>query len=266
MIVRQLLHTEPVVAASYFVGCGGKQLAVVVDPVDEPRVYLDIAARTATRIRYVIDTHVHADHQSTGRTLADEAGAEYVLHADVDARFPFRGVRDGDRLEIGNVVAEVWHVPGHTPEHIALVVSDGTRAPEPWLVFTGHTLMVGDMGSTELASSAEDGARSLFESAERLRGLADYVQVMPGAFAGSVCGRGLSATPVSTIGFERRFNRAFAITDRAAFIESIVSEIPPRPAGAAGHRRANLGLEVEDASPDAVSEALASGETGPSLR
>jgi glyoxylase-like metal-dependent hydrolase (beta-lactamase superfamily II) len=266
MIIRQLLHTEPVVAASYFVGCGGKQVALVVDPVDEPRVYLDIAARTATRIRYVVDTHVHADHRSTGRALAAEAGAEYVLHADVDAQFPFRRVRDGDRLEIGNVVAEVWHVPGHTPEHIALVVSDRTRAAEPWLVFTGHTLMVGDMGRTELASSADDGARSLFESAERLRGLADYVQVLPGAFAGSVCGRGLSASPVSTIGFERRFNRAFAVTDQAAFIEHMVREIPPRPPGASENRRANLGFEVEDAVPNAVSESLTSGEAGASLR
>ena len=267
MIIRQLLHTEPVVAASYFVGCGGKQVALVVDPVDEPRVYLDIAARPLTRIRYVVDTHVHADHRSTGRALAAAAGAEYVLHADVDARFPFRGVRDGDRLEIGNVVAEVWHVPGHTPEHIALVVSDRTRAAEPWLVFTGHTLMVGDMGRTELASSAEDGARALFESAERIRGLADYVQVMPGAFAGSVCGRGLSATPISTIGFERRFNRAFAVTDRAAFIEHMLREIPPRPPGALANRRANLGLEVEDASPDAVSESLAPGDgREPSVR
>ena len=266
MILRQLLHTEPVVASSYFVGCAGKQVAVVVDPVDEPRIYLDIAAQTNTRIRYVIDTHLHADHRSTGRTLADEAGAEYVLHADVDARFQFRGVRDGDRLEIGNVVAEVWHVPGHTPEHIVLVVSDRTRAAEPWLVFTGHTLMVGDMGRTELASSAEDGARSLFESAERLRGLADYVQVMPGAFSGSVCGRGLSATPISTIGFERRFNRAFAVTDRATFIEHMLGEIPPRPPGASENRRANLGLEVEDATPDAVSESLAPGKAGASRR
>ena len=266
MIIRQFLHTEPVVAASYFVGCGGKQLAVVVDSVDEPRVYLDIAARTNTRIRYVVDTHVHADHRSTGRMLADEAGAEYVLHADVDARFPFRGVRDGDRLEIGNVVAEAWHVPGHTPEHLALVVTDRTRSAEPWLVFTGHTLMVGDMGRTELASSAEDGARALFESAERLRGLADYVQVMPGAFAGSVCGRGLSATPVSTIGFERRFNRAFTIMDRAPFIEYMLREIPPRPSGASENRRANLGLAVQDAWPGAVSESRAPGETGASLR
>ena len=135
MIVRQLLHADPVVAASYFVACGGKQAAIVIDPVADPRAYLDIAAKTSTRIQYVIDTHVHADHVSTGRALAMVAGARYVLHADVDAGFAFHGVRDGDRLEIGNVLVDVWHVPRHTPEHIALVVTDRTRA-----IMIAHTL------------------------------------------------------------------------------------------------------------------------------
>ena len=244
MIVRQMLHSNPVVAASYFVACGGKQAAIVIDPIDDPRRYLDIAAETNTRIQHVIDTHVHADHVSTGYALAIEAGARYVLHADVDARFPFHGARDGDRIEIGNVLVDVWHVPGHTPEHIALVVTDRTRAAEPWLVFSGHTLMVGDMDRTELTSSAEEGATSLFESAERLRALPDYVQVMPGALAGSVCGRGLSATPFSTIGFERRFNRAFSIPDRAAFVDFMLREIPPRPPRAVENRLANLGIDA----------------------
>jgi hypothetical protein len=104
--------------------------------------------------------------------------------------------------------------------------------------------MVGDMGRTELASSAEEGATSLFESAERLRALPDYVQVMPGALAGSVCGRGLSATPFSTIGFERRFNRAFSIPDRAAFVDFMLREIPPRPPRAVENRLANLGIDA----------------------
>ena len=249
MIVRQLLHTDPAVAASYFVGCAGKRKAMVIDPVADAEPYLRIAAETNTPIRYVVDTHVHADHRSTGRELAAAAGAEYVLHASVDARFPFLRVHDGDRLEIGNVVADVWHVPGHTPEHLALVVTDRSRASEPWLVFTGHTLMVGDMGRTELASSAEEGARSLFESAERLRGLADHVQVMPGAFSGSVCGRGLSATPFSTIGFERRFNRAFAIGDRDEFVAYMLREIPARPPDAGGNRLANLGIALVEGGP-----------------
>lgn len=242
MILRQFLHTDPTVAVSYLFGCGGKQAGAVVDPVEPAEFYLRAAEQTGLRIQYVIDTHLHADHISTGRALAAAAGASYVVHHESRAAFPFHGVRDGDRLELGNVVAEVWHTPGHTPEHIALVVTDRTRGGDPWLVFTGHTLMVGDMGRTELASSAVEGAHALFESAERLRGLADYVQVLPGAFAGSVCGRGLSATPISTVGFERRFNRAFAIEDRDAFVDYMMRDVPPRPPSAEANRAANLGL------------------------
>jgi hypothetical protein len=115
------------------------------------------------------------------------------------------------------------------------------RTAEPWFVVTGHTLMIGDMGRTELASSAEEGARALFESAERLRLLPDHIEVFPGAFAGSVCGRGLSGKAHSTIGFERRFNRAFALTDRAAFVDLMLRDIPPAPPRAMETRVANLG-------------------------
>ena len=153
-------------------------------------------------------------------------------------------------MELGNVAIDVMHVPGHTPEHIALVVTDRTRAPEPWLVLTGHTLMVGDMGRTELATSAEDGARALFESARRLEALPDHVQVLPGAFSGSVCGRGLSGTPLSTIGFERRYNRAFAIDDREAFVALMLRDVPPPPPDAERIRRVNAG-----AAPDAAALA-----------
>jgi glyoxylase-like metal-dependent hydrolase (beta-lactamase superfamily II) len=244
MILRQFLHTDPVVAASYLLGCGGKATGAVVDPVDDPAVYLRAAQETGLRIRYVVDTHVHADHHSTGRALAEAAGAAYVLHASAAARYAFEGVRDGDRLELGNVVAEVWHVPGHTPEHLALVVTDRTRAAEPWLVVTGHTLMVGDMGRTELATSAEAGARTLFESAGRLRTLPDHVLVLPGAFSGSVCGRGLSGVPVSTVGFERSHNRAFGIADGEAFVAHMLRDIPAPPPNAAAIRAANLGVEL----------------------
>src|SRR5262245_27637098 len=128
-----MLTTDPVVAVSYFVGCAGRQVGAVIDPVADPALYARLAADMNTKIRYVVDTHVHADHRSTGRALAEAVDAEYVLHADVEAGFAFHGVRHGNRLDIGNVVAEVWHVPGHTPEHIALVITDRTRAPEPWL-------------------------------------------------------------------------------------------------------------------------------------
>jgi hydroxyacylglutathione hydrolase len=244
MILRQYLHTDPVIAVSYLFGCAGHGAGAVVDPVGESGRYLEAADAAGLRLRYVIDTHVHADHLSAGPGLAAAAGAEYILHASAGSRFPFRAVEEGDVLPLGNVDARVLHVPGHTPEHLALVVTDRTRGPDPWFVLTGHTLMVGDMGRTELASSVEAGARALFRSAERLRGLPDYLEVLPGAFAGSVCGRGLSGKPTSTIGFERRFNRAFSLTDEESFVRLMCQEIPPRPERAREIRAANLGLPV----------------------
>ena len=242
MILRQFLHTDPVVAASYLLGCGGRGAAAVVDPVGDPSSYLRAARETGMTTRFVLDTHVHADHLSSGRELARAAGAEYVLHGQTGAAYEYRGVREGERLQLGNVAMDVLHVPGHTPEHMALAVTDGTRADEPWLVLTGHTLMVGDMGRTELATTAEEGARALFDSAQRLRALADEVAILPGAFSGSVCGRGLSGNPVSTIGFERRHNKAFGILDRDAFVAYMLRDTPPRPRDAARVRAENLGL------------------------
>lgn len=242
MILRQYLHTDPVIAASYLFGCGGKAVGAVVDPAEDIEPYLRESEALGLPIRYVVDTHVHADHVSGGRRLAEAAGAEYVLFAGAEARYSFRGVVHDEVLDLGNVSVRVVHTPGHTPEHISLVVTDRTRSDVPWFVITGHTLMVGDMGRTELASSARDGARALFRSAERLRGLPDYVEVLPGAFSGSVCGRGLSGKVVSTIGFERRFNRTFGLTDEGAFVRLMLEDIPPRPARAAETRRQNLGL------------------------
>jgi len=241
MILRQFLHTQPVVAVSYLVGCGGKRAGVVVDPVDPPEHYLQVAAGLGMDIRFVVDTHVHADHLSTGPALAAAAGAPYLLHESVRGEIDFERVQDGDRVEAGNVLVEALHLPGHTPEHIGLLVTDRTRGPEPWLLFTGHTLLVGDMGRTELATSAEDGARALFRSAQRLKALPDHLTILPGAFSGSVCGRGLSGNPVSTLGFERRFNRTFAIDAEAAFIAAMLRDIPPAPPDAAAMRAANLG-------------------------
>jgi len=151
-------------------------------------------------------------------------------------------VRDRDRLTLGNVEIEILHTPGHTPEHISLLVSDRTRADEPWFVLTGHTLMVGDLGRTELAASAEDGARTLFRTIGRLKALPDHVEVLPGAYAGSVCGRALSGKPASTIGFERRFNQAFRIEDEATFVQAMTRDIPEPPPNAAKVRAANAGL------------------------
>jgi hydroxyacylglutathione hydrolase len=240
MILRQFLHADPV-AVSYLFGCGGKSAGAVVDPVGAPDTYLHEAAALGLHIRVVIDTHLHADHLSAGRALATAAGAPYVLGPGADVAFPHRPVSDREVLPLGNVGIEVIHTPGHTPEHICLLVRDRTRADEPWFVLTGHTLMVGDLGRTELAGNAEEGARALFASARRLRALPDYLEVLPGAFAGSVCGRALSGKPASTIGFERRHNRAFAIEDEADFVRVMLAEIPPSPPQAAAIGAANAG-------------------------
>lgn len=241
MILRQFLHQDPV-GISYLFGCGGRAAGAVVDPVGDIEPYLRAAEAAGMRIHFVIDTHVHADHVSAGRQLAEKAGAEYVLSARADVSFSYKAVHDGDVLPLGNVVAEVMHTPGHTPEHISLLVSDRTRADEPWFVLTGHTLMVGDLGRTELAVSAERGARDLFQSVRRLKRLPDYVEVMPGAYAGSVCGRRLSGKPSSTVGFEKRHNQALKIEDEAEFISFMLAEIPPAPPEAAALRATNAGL------------------------
>lgn len=241
MILRQFLQTDPV-AASYLFGCGGQACGAVVDPVGDIAPYLRAAEETGMAIRYVIDTHLHADHVSAGRRLAEASGAPYVLFADAPAATPFQGVRHGELITLGNVTAQVLHTPGHTPEHICLAVTDRTRADEPWFLFTGHTLMVGDLGRTELAASAEEGARTLFRSIAVLKAFPDYVEVLPGAFSGSVCGRKLSGKPTSTIGFERRHNQAFRIEDEAAFVRAMLADIPDPPAQAAELRAANAGL------------------------
>lgn len=244
MILRQFLHKDPI-GISYLLGCVGKASAAVVDPAGDIATYIREANAANVKILYVIDTHVHADHLSTGRSLAAATGAEYVLSSKAKVFFPFKAAHDRDILPLGNVALEIWDTPGHTPEHISLIVRDRTRADEPWFVMTGHTLMVGDLGRTELATTAEDGARELFTTIGRIKTLPDYVEILPGAYAGSVCGRSLSGKPWSTIGFEKRYNVAFKISAEAAFVQSMLEEIPPEPPQAAKLRAVNSGLKPD---------------------
>ena len=247
MILRQFLHQEPV-AVSYLLGCVGMGAGAVVDPVFPIEPYLQAARALATPIRTVIDTHLHADHLSAGRALAEAAGAAYVLHETARTAFPFQAVRDSETISLGNVELSVLHTPGHTPEHLSLLVTDKTRAPEPWALLSGHTLMVGDVGRTELASDAASGARTLFASLARLKTLPDHLEILPGALAGSVCGRGLSGKPHSTIGFERGFNEAFAMAEENDFVAFMLANIPPAPPAAAALRARNSGYAVGEAT------------------
>jgi len=220
----------------------------VCDPIDDLDLYLRTAEENSLQIRYVIDTHLHADHFSGGRKLSEHTGAEYVLHESARTGFPFRAAKDGEILQLGNISIRVLHTPGHTPEHMSLLVTDRTRAVEPWFILSGHTVMVGDVGRTELASEAEIGAHALFKSIQRIKQLPDYLEVLPGAYAGSMCGRALSGNPMSTIGFERRFNRAFQIENPDEFVRYMLDSIPPAPEGADQTRAANQGYVATGAS------------------
>lgn len=156
----------------------------MVDPLPELTPYLEVLKHYGLSLRYVIDTHIHADHLSGAWALAKETGATLIMHETAPLTVPFTGVEEGTQLELGNVVVTVWHTPGHTPEHISLLITDKKRGPEPWCVLTGHTLMIGDAGRPDLV--AEDGADQLYTSLfDRLLTLPDYMEIFPGAFAGS---------------------------------------------------------------------------------
>lgn len=247
MILRQFLHPEPV-AISYLVGCVGQGVGAVVDPLFPIAPYLQAAETLGTPIRYVIDTHLHADHTSAGRAMAEAAGAAYVLHESAVVAFGFQRARGSEDIVLGNVTLSVLHTPGHTPEHMSLLITDRTRASEPWALLTGHTLMVGDVGRTELVSDAASGARTLFSSLSQLKALPDYIEILPGALAGSVCGRGLSGKPVSTIGFERRFNESFAVQVEDRFVDFMLSNLPPAPPEASQIRARNAGQTITKAA------------------
>jgi glyoxylase-like metal-dependent hydrolase (beta-lactamase superfamily II) len=181
------------------------------------------------RISHVIDTHVHADHLSGGPDLARRVGAMYCLQEWAEYDRAFTAIRDGDEIELGNTRIKVIHTPGHSPESVCLLVTDVKRAAEPWFVLTGDTLFVGAVGRPDLPGRARENAAELYRSIhEKLLTLPDDIEVYPGHFSGSVCGVGLSGKPMSTIGFERRWNPMLS-RDKQAFIEAL-GDVPPKPA------------------------------------
>ena len=216
--------------ASYLFGCGSLGKCAVVDPrADDVQSYRDFAASKGMRITHVIDTHVHADHKSGGRELAEAEHAAYCLHESADVSFPFTGLRDGEEIELGNTRVSVLHTPGHTHESVCLLVTDLKRGPEPWFVATGDTLFVGAVGRPDLPGHARENAETLYRSIhERLLTLPDDIEVYPGHFSGSVCGTGLSGKPTSTIAFEKRWNPMLSMP-RDAFV-SALETVPPKPA------------------------------------
>lgn len=217
---------------SYLFGCASMAKAVAVDVVAGDEDWFIAEARKAgVAIAHVVDTHVHADHYSGGFELAHRVGAPYYLHESNSERvgFEFAPLTDGQRLESGNVLVDILHTPGHTPDSVCLLVRDLRRGDAPWFVITGDTLFVGAVGRPDLAGREREMAGGLHDSLHRkLLGLPGELEIYPGHQAGSACGVGLSGKPSSTIGFEKRFNPMLSMS-REVFIEALTADIPPQP-------------------------------------
>jgi glyoxylase-like metal-dependent hydrolase (beta-lactamase superfamily II) len=242
MFFKQLATKEATL--SYFFGCGGKGYGIAVDVVagDEDWFVKEAEAAKVT-ISYIIDTHVHADHYSGGLALARRVGAPYCLHESNRGRvgFAFEPLHGGQRLDAGNVAIDVLHTPGHTPDSICLLVTDKRRGEAPWFVITGDTLFVGAVGRPDLAGQEREMAGQIHDSLhDKILTLPGEVEIYPGHTSGSVCGVGLSGKPASTVAFEKRWNPMLSM-ERAAFIEALTKEIPPRPAAMDRMVSVNLG-------------------------
>ncbi len=233
MFFRQRLTKESTL--SYFYGCGGLGQAVAVDVVEgDEEWFVREAEKAGVQLRYVIDTHVHADHVSGGRRLAEATGASYCLHKNAErtVRYPFYALKDADVLETGNVLTRVLHTPGHTPDSICLLVSDLRRGDAPWFVLTGDTVFVGSVGRPDLGENPEDQAKDLFDSLQKkILSLPDDLEIYPGHASGSVCAADISGKPSSTIGFEKRFNPFLSLTKSSDFVSALTANIPEKPAG-----------------------------------
>jgi hydroxyacylglutathione hydrolase len=244
MFFRQLLNDETA-CASYLFGCKTQSRFAVVDPhadlVDE---YVTLAESQGIPIVAVFETHVQADHVSGLPDLVARTGATAYLPDGAGVGFEHRPLADDDVVKLGNTEVRAIATPGHALAHHAYAVTDRTRGDEPWFVLTGDALLVGDAGRPDLHAggerSTEDMARTLYRSlTERLLALPDHLALYPGHYSGSVCGRGLSANPASTIGFERRHNRALQFDSEDAFVRALLEDIPPAPADQAAIVEAN---------------------------
>ncbi|HEV8124816.1 MAG TPA: rhodanese-like domain-containing protein [Gemmatimonadales bacterium] len=247
-------YDDGLAQASYLVGCTATGEALIVDPNRDLEQYLRGAAAHGLKISAVTETHIHADFVSGSRELAERTGARLYLSAEggKDWQYQFAEasgaqlLRDGSVIQVGNVRIDVRHTPGHTPEHLSFLVTDGATATDPMGAITGDFLFVGDVGRPDLlekavkvSGSAATAAATMFESVQKFKTLPDYLQIWPGHGAGSACGKGMSAVPQSSLGYEKRFNWALTETDEKRFIHAILAGQPEPPRYFAEMKRMN---------------------------
>jgi hydroxyacylglutathione hydrolase len=243
---------EPSLAqASYLIGCQRTGEAVVVDANRDVDQYIEAAAQEGLRITQVTETHIHADYVSGSRELSQKTGARLCLsdEGDQDWKYEFphdRKLKNGDRITIGNVTLDAVHTPGHTPEHLTFLVTDGAAADRPIAALTGDFIFVGDVGRPDLLERAanikgtmEAGARTLWKSLQAFGRQDDWLQLWPGHGAGSACGKGISAIPSSTLGYEKRFNWAFQVQSESEFVTAVLAGQPEPPKYFAKMKRVN---------------------------
>ena len=254
-MLLKYFYDKSLAHASYMVGCQRTGEAIVIDPSRSIEQYLDAATAEGLRITGSAETHIHADFVSGSRELADQVGAKLYLSDEgpSDWKYQFADkhssqlVKDGDVIRVGKIKLEVMHTPGHTPEHISLVLTDeGGGANVPMGIFTGDFVFVGSIGRPDLletaagvVGSAEKGARQLYHSIERFKSLADHLQVWPAHGAGSACGKGLGAIPSSTVGYEKLFNPSLQYHDEQEFVDYILADQPETPFYFAVMKRVN---------------------------
>jgi hydroxyacylglutathione hydrolase len=243
MFLKQIYDTD-LAQASYLIGCQANGSAIVIDPRRDIQIYLETAASEGLTITAVSETHVHADYLSGARELANATGATLYLSdeggPDWQYGFDHTGLHDGSKIRLGNLTITAVHTPGHTPEHLSFLITDGASANEPGFFLTGDFVFVGDIGRPDLLDEAAGGmntrfvgAKQMFSSLkEKFLTLPDFVQVWPGHGAGSACGKALGAVASSTIGYERRFawwSTYFEHNDEASFMQALLEGQPDAP-------------------------------------
>lgn len=240
MYFKQFLD-ERCGCASYIVASRQTGEAAIVDPAITIEQYEALLAERHFTLRYVIDTHIHADHVSGARALVATHGGDLCLHESARVTYPFRPLKDGEDLPLGQLRLRILHTPGHRPELLSVLIVNPERSPEPSMVLTGDSLLVGDVGRPDFGGG---DPRAQYESVTRLFRLPDWVAVFPGHFEGP-CGKGMCGRPSTTIGFERLFN-PLARLEREPFVERLTDGVPARPLNMTAIEATNRGHAEAD--------------------